>query len=374
MSDLAEANGEFASTHTRNFPALLLRLNCSLIATTTDEANMLIVVRADNDGLHTDFVALSRPTGIAVDRSRLFVGGRDRIYEFRNMPTFVAEGKALAGRDALYLMRNIHVTGAIDMHEMAFVGSECWGVASRFSCLCSFDDEHSFVPRWRPRFITGYSPGDRCHLNGLAVQDGRPRFVTALGETNDFEGWRANKRDGGVLVDVGSGETVARGLSMPHSPRVYRDRVWLLESGKGSLATVDLATGKVETLVRLPGVTRGLDFLGKFAFVGLSKVRASNMWVDVPLTDENPNRSSGVWVVNIETGKSVAFLRFSDFVDEIFAVNLLEGLTNPQVAAGGSVTHETSWVLPKAAMAEVELDTPRTQPSVEAIDRSQKLA
>jgi uncharacterized protein (TIGR03032 family) len=359
VTDLSENSPEaLASVHTKNFPALLQRLKSSLLVTTTDKANMLIVVRAEDEGLHTDFVSLNRPTGIALDRSRLVVGGRDRIYEFRNMPTFVADHESLAGRDALYLIRNIHVTAAIDMHEMAFAGEECWGVASRFSCLCTFDQEHSFVPRWRPPFITGYSPGDRCHLNGLAVDQGRPRFVTALGESNELAGWRENKRDGGVLIDVDSGETVACGLSMPHSPRVYRDRVWLLESGKGSIATVDLASGKIETLVRLPGVTRGLDFFDKFAFVGLSKVRASNMWVDLPLTDENPDRASGVWIVNIDTGKTVAFLRFSDFIDEIFAVNLLPGKNYPHISANDGIALETSWVLPQAAMKEVELATP----------------
>jgi uncharacterized protein (TIGR03032 family) len=359
VTNLSEYSAEaLASVHTRNFPALLRQLKCSLLVTTTDKANMLVVVRSDGEGLHTDFVALNRPTGIAVDSRRVVVGGRDRVYEFRNMPTFSADHESLPGRDAVYLIRNVHITGAIDMHEMAFAGGECWGVASRFSCLCTFDQEHSFVPRWRPRFISGYSPGDRCHLNGLAVHEDRPRFVTALGESNELEGWRANKRDGGVLIDVDSGETALRGLSMPHSPRVYRERVWLLESGTGGLGTVDLPTAKLETVVRLPGVTRGLDFVGPFAFVGLSKVRASNMWLDLPLTDENPDRASGVWIVNIETGKTVAYLRFSDAVDEVFAVQVLHGATYPHISAKDSVALETTWVLPEAAMSEVEFETP----------------
>jgi len=62
-------------------------------------------------------------------------------------------------------------------------------------------------------------PEDRCHLNGLAVVDGQPKYVTALGTTDTPGGWRERKADGGVLLDVESGETLIDNLSMPHSPR-----------------------------------------------------------------------------------------------------------------------------------------------------------
>jgi uncharacterized protein (TIGR03032 family) len=342
------------SVHTRSFARLLRESNSSLLVSTTERARVLFVVRSDGEALHTDHVVLKRPMGIAAETRRVLVGAWDRVYEFRNMSTLAARLPELDGHDAVYLMRNVHITGAIDIHEMAFAGGECWCVSTRFSCLCTLDQEHSFVPRWRPRFITGYAPGDRCHLNGLALESGRPKFVTALGESNEVEGWRAKKRDGGILIDVDSGEVVLRGLSMPHSPRLYRDRLWLLESGKGSLATVELATGKVETLIRLPGFTRGLDFLGSLAFVGLSQVRASNTFVDIPLTDENPERASGVWVVNIDTGKTVAFLRFSGIVEEVFAVQLLQGARNPHFSAPDAPELETAWALPAAALPEVE--------------------
>jgi uncharacterized protein (TIGR03032 family) len=145
---------------------------------------------------------------------------------------------------------------------------------------------------------------------------------------------------------------------MPHSPRLHRDRLWVLESGKGDLATVDLATGKLATVIRLPGFTRGLDFAGSLAFVGLSQVRASNTFVDIPLTDENPERSSGIWVVNIETAKTVAFLRSSGRVEEIFGVHLLRGITYPQICAEDDPELECAWVMPDAAMAEVKLTAP----------------
>jgi uncharacterized protein (TIGR03032 family) len=350
------------SVHTRNFPALLQQLKASLLATTFQQQK-LVVLRGDAHGLHSEFIALDKPMGLAADARRIVVGGRDRVYEFRNMPTLVVGSESRADHDALFLLRNIHVSGGIDIHEIAFADEECWCVNTRFSCLCTLDQRHSFVPRWRPRFITRYAPEDRCHLNGFAMEGGRPRFATALGESNTLEGWREFKRDGGIMLDVESGEIVARGLSMPHSPRIHGGRLWFLESGRGSLATMDPANGRVETVIKLPGYTRGLDLIGPLAFVGLSQLRKTNPFVDVPLTDENPDRSSGIWVVNIETAKTVAFLRFSGSVEEIFAVQLLRGAARPSISAQDSEALETMWVLPDAAIPEVEFaSSPRPVP------------
>jgi uncharacterized protein (TIGR03032 family) len=348
-----------SSVHTRNFPGLLKQLKSSLLATTTLPMNRLIVLRGDDDGLHTDFLPLKGPMGLVADSKRILVGGRDRVYEFLNMPTLVGDGEGrFAARDAVYLMRNVHVTGPTDIHDMAFTGEDCWCANTRFSCLSTLDQVHSFVPRWRPRFISGYAPGDRCHLNGLAVQDGRPKYVTALGESNEIEGWRTNQLQGGLLIEVDSGEIVIRGLSMPHSPRFHRDRLWLLESAKGALAVADPASGTVETVMRLPGFARGLDFFGPLAFVGLSKIRVSNARLNLAASDENPGFASGVWVVNIETLKVVAFLRFSEQVDEIFALHVLQGVTHPHISTDDGSSAETAWVLPEKVLREVELVMP----------------
>src|SRR5262249_18721987 len=141
--------------------------------------------------------------------------------------------------------------------------------------LCSRAVNHSFVPRWRPPFISALAPEDRCHLNGLGLRDGQVRYATALGATDTPAGWRADKKGGGILLDVPSGEVVARGLSMPHSPRWHQGRLWVLDSGNGGVSVVEGASGRLRTVATLPGFTRGLDFCGRFAFVGLSQVRES---------------------------------------------------------------------------------------------------
>jgi uncharacterized protein (TIGR03032 family) len=182
----------------------------------------------------------------------------------------------------------------------------------------------------------------------------RPRYLSALGRANTREGWREGKRDGGILVDHDSGEIFAHGLSMPHSPRFHRGRLWVLESGKGSLAVVEPTTGRVETVAQLPGYTRGLDFIGPIAFIGLSQLRESNPFTDIPLTDQNPERASGVWAINIDTGATVAYLRFSAAVEEIFAVQVLPGLRFPHILDEDDPLLDSTWAIPDAALADVE--------------------
>ena len=148
--------------------------------------------------------------------------------------------------------------------------------------------------------------------------------MTALGETDEPAGWRAMKANGGVLLEVPSGKVVARGLSMPHSPRWCANRLWVLESGAGSLSVVDESTGRLTHVAMLPGFTRGLDFVGPYAFVGLSQVRETAVFSGIPITERLPveQRACGMWVVDVRTGETVAFLRFESGVQEVFAVQV----------------------------------------------------
>ncbi|MGF1536143.1 MAG: TIGR03032 family protein [Elainellaceae cyanobacterium] len=342
------------SIHTTSFPKLLQELGISLVISTY-QAGKVVLLRADGNTLNTHFRLFSKPMGLAVDRAgRMAIGSGVRIWDFRNVPA-VAPKLEPAGHDACFLPRNAHVTGDIDIHEMAWGREGLWFINTRFSCLCTQDLDHSFVPRWRPPFVSAYAPEDRCHLNGLDLVDGGPKYVTALGLTDTPGGWRANKARGGVIMDVTTNEIVAAGLSMPHSPRWYRDRLWVLESGVGNLATVDLATGRVEPVVELPGFTRGLDFYGPLAFIGLSQVRESAVFSGIPLTERLTERICGVWVVNLDTAQVVAFLKFEDAVQEIFSVQVLAGIRFPDLITDETGHLKTSYVLPEEALSEVAI-------------------
>jgi uncharacterized protein (TIGR03032 family) len=215
-------------------------------------------------------------------------------------------------------------------------------VNTRFSSLWSLDQANRFVPRWRPPFVTALAAEDRCHLSGVALVDGRPAYVTALGRTDTARGWRENKRSGGVLLTVPGGEVVAAGLSMPHSPRWYGGNLLLLESGTGTLGVVDRPTGRYEPIAMLPGFTRGMDFYDRYAFVGLSQVRETAVFSGLPIT-EWAERVSGVWVLDLITGRTVAFVRFEAAVQEVFAVQVLPRLRYPELINDGVIQKEDEY-------------------------------
>ena len=341
------------SVHTSNFGEILHQLGISLLVSTY-QAGKLVVLRAGPDGsVNTHFCGFNKPMGLAVSSDRLAIGTAVEVWEYHNVPA-VAPRLDPAGRcDACYLPRKGHVTGDVQIHEMAWCGEELWFVNTRFSCLCTPSNVYSFVPRWRPPFVTALSPDDRCHLNGLGLVDGRPRFATALGACDTPAGWRQNKKSGGVLIDIAANEVLLRGLSMPHSPRWYAGRLWLLQSGTGGLGIVDLAAGKYQPVAELPGFTRGLDFCGPLAFIGLSQVRETAIFSGLAITERPAQRQCGVWVVNIQSGAVVAFLRFEEAVQEIFAVQVLPGRRYPDVVNDNRGVIAESFVLPDESLAEV---------------------
>jgi uncharacterized protein (TIGR03032 family) len=342
------------SVYTSNLPEIMAQLNISLVISTY-QAGKVILVRNDGGTINTHFRNFQKPMGIAVHhQSHLTIGGTKTVWYLRNMPAVAQKIDPPGKHDACYLPRRIHITGDIDIHEMAYADDgELWIVNTRFCCLCTVDRDHSFYPRWRPHFITALAPQDRCHLNGIGLVDGRPKYVTALGETDTPGGWRENKKNGGVLMDVETNEVLLQGLSMPHSPRWYQEELWILESGEGSIAVADLEAGTWETVTQLPGFTRGIDFVGPLAFIGLSQVRESATFSGIPLVERLTERICGVWVVNIQTGQTVAFLRFEEGVQEIFAVQVLPGIHFPEIMEWQDERLAHSYVVPDEALADV---------------------
>jgi uncharacterized protein (TIGR03032 family) len=356
------------SVHTTSFANVLEHLGISLLVTTY-QAGKLVMLRADQGIVNTHFRSFSRPMGLAVQGNRLAIGTALEVWEFHNVPALAAKLEPAGKHDACFLPRFGHTTGEVLIHEMAWVpnrgqgpgvsgqgeGSELWFVNTRFSCLCTLDRMHSFIPRWRPPFITALAPGDRCHLNGLGLLGGQVRYVTALGETDTAGGWRANKKDGGILMEVPSGAILVRGLSMPHSPRWHQDKLWLLESGTGTLGTVDLSVGRYEPIVEVPGFTRGLDFYGDLAFIGLSQVRESAVFSGIPLTERSTERTCGVWVVDLTSGRTIAFLKFEDAVQEVFAVQVLAQARFPNVINDDRTILSDTFVLPDDALSQLPI-------------------
>ncbi len=353
-----DVNQVLGSMHTNNFPELLRQLRSCLLVSTY-QAGKLVILRPDGASINTHFRNFTRPMGMAADTERLALGTSIEIAEFRNMPAVAKRLQDPPRHDAVYMARRGHITGAIDIHEMAWdKHGDLWFVNTLFSCLCTLDTKSSFVPRWRPRFVSHYAPEDRCHLNGLGMRDGKPRYLTALGDSNEPQGWRKNKRDGGLLIDMATDRIITRGLSMPHSPRWYEGKLWVLESGRGKLVTIDPKSGEKSDFASVPGFARGLDFLGPLAFIGLSQLRESNAFTDIEITDDNRDRQSGVWVVHLDTGKTIALLKFTGAVQEIFAVQAVPGVLFPEIISEGEYL-TNSYALPDEALREVGFTQPK---------------
>jgi uncharacterized protein (TIGR03032 family) len=326
------ATREVRHEYTRSLPDLLGRLGVSLLVSTY-QAGKVVAVGADAGELTLSYHNFERAMGLAVKAEAIAVASRAQVWFLVAAPEVAPRIEPAGRRDACFLARSAHFTGEVQAHELAWgSGGELWLVNTAFGCLCTLDERHSFVPRWRPPFVSALAPEDRCHLNGLAMADGAPRYVTVLGETDVAQGWREGKVTGGSLVDVPTGEIVARGFAMPHSPRVHGGRVWLLNSGYGRLVHVEPAEGRVDTVAELPGYTRGLALHDRYAFVGLSKIRETSTFGGMPIAERRGDLKCGVGVVDLTTGRLAAHLEFLSGVEEIFDVQVVPFARRPALS------------------------------------------
>lgn len=189
----------------------------------------------------------------------------------------------------------------------------------------------------------------RCHLNGMAMEDGKPKYVTALGECNESRAWSAGRATGGILMDVESNEVVARGLNMPHSPRLHNGKLYVLESGLGQVATIDPADGRKEVIHTLPGFTRGLACIGDYLFIELSKLRAKrSIGGTDPLPVQSKPMQSGLMVIHIPTGAIAGQLQYITAWEEIYDIMVMPDMLRPNVLNHTKEIHSHSLVLPEA--------------------------
>lgn len=336
--------------HSAHLGGLLSSLHASLLLSTY-QAGKLLAIGTNADKPTFSFHSFDQVMGVAVGRDRIAIGARRQIH-FLLASHDVARSLPPAGTfDGCFLTRTSITTGSIHGHDLAFGVEGLWVVNTLFSCLCTLDEEFNFFPRWRPPFVSQLIDQDRCHLNGLALDQGRPRYVTVLGITDEPAGWRANKKSGGAILDIASGEVVSSGLCMPHSPRMHQGKLWVLNSGCGELSVVDTETGKLEAVASLPGYTRGLSFLGNYAFIGLSRIRETNVFGGLPIGEHPERLHCGLGIVELSTGRTVATLRFKTGVEELFAVEVLPSFLNPKISGPSSLpgAEDEIWIVPPLA-------------------------
>ena len=287
--------------------------------------------------------------GVAATPQRLYLAGQHQIWRLENV---LNPGQTLEGFDRNYVPRNAQTTGDLDVHELGVDKSgRVIFVNTKFSCLSTFSLTHSFRPLWKPPFISRLAPEDRCHLNGLAMAEGEPRYVTAVCRSDVVTGWRDRRASGGFIMDVRDNRMVTEDLSMPHSPRLHDGTLWVLNSGRGELCRVDDASGERESVAFLPGFARGLGFHGPYAFVGLSLPRDgsfSGLELDHELEKRDADPWCGVQIVDTRNGDVVEWIRLKGDVRELFDVFVLPGVTCPKATGllDGAIRNEVSIEMP----------------------------
>lgn len=338
-SDKADAP-KFALQPSRTFVPWLRSAGGS-IAFTTYQAGKVFMIGVNPDTGRLSVYERSFPRCMGLGQTR--EDGRttlwlSSLYQLWRLENFLPEGQTTEdGYDAVFVPIEGRTTGDIDIHDIhgAPGGEPPTFVATRFNCLATLDHRNSFKPIWMPRFIDRLAAEDRCHLNGMAAGDYGPAFVTCVAETNYAGKWRDHRRDGGVVLDVATGETVARGLSMPHSPRLHRGKLYVLQSGLGEFGRIDMDTGKFESLCFLPGFARGVTFAGDRAIIGVSRPRKDKTFEGLALDDrlhaEGLEARCMIAVVNLETGDVEHTLEIGGVVQELYDVGFLDGIRRPKL-------------------------------------------
>ncbi|MEM9370463.1 MAG: TIGR03032 family protein [Pseudomonadota bacterium] len=347
----ADAPGQKLEIRASRLFAAWLAETGSSLAFTTYQAGKFFLIGTQPDGRMSIFertfmrsmgLGVSGPAAQSFHMSSLF-----QLWRFEN---FLAPGETHQGYDAVYVPVNGHTTGDIDVHDIhGAEGEPPLFVATRFNCLASLSADHSFKPVWKPPFIDRIAAEDRCHLNGMAMgpSGDLPAFVTCVSNSNVAEGWREHRIGGGLVLEVKNGEPVATGLSMPHSPRLRDNKLWLVQSGTGEFGTVDLKNGTFEPICFLQGFARGVAFVGDHAVIGLSRPRSEASFSDLPVNErlekEGVQPKCGLAVVNLKTGDIEHTLDIEGVVEELYDVAVLSGVRRPM--ALGFKTNEIRFMI-----------------------------
>lgn len=302
----------FHYTHSPTLPKLLWQLGCTLVFSTYQAGKVIFIRATSPETIEQHALDFPRPMGLAVSDQRIAVATREEVVVLTNTP---------AAEDT-YVQEKTYFSGEVDTHDLAWGKDGLWAINTLLSSMALTDEHSDFESQWRPSFISDMAPEDRCHLNSMAMVDGQPEYVTAFGKVDTFEGWRENKVSGGIVMDVSSGEIVVEGLPMPHSPRVYDGKLYLLLSGTGELVCAEPETGGYEVVAQLPGFVRGMARCGDYLFVGLSKLRkTSSTFAALPISEDA--LFSGIVVVSLSEGRIVEHLKYETGVEEIYDVQVL---------------------------------------------------
>ena len=336
----------FSCTHSPNLPELLMQLNCTLCVSTYQAGKVIMVSAVDENSLIQLPRNFEKAMGMAVDGDYLAVATKNEVVVLGNSSALAPNYPPKPNTyDSLFVPRATYYTSEVDIHDMEWGEKGLYAVNTLFSCISLINDRYSFEPVWKPYFVSDIDPLDRCHLNGMVLENGIPKYATALGKTNSEKGWRSDVERGGILMDVTSDSIILEGLPMPHSPRLHQGELYVLLSATGELIKVNVPARSYDVVASFDGFVRGMDIIGDYAFIGLSKIRQNaSTFRDLPIAKKAIH--SGVDVVHLPTGTIVANLRYLASVEELYDVKLLKGKMRPGILSPDKAEHKSALVTP----------------------------
>ncbi len=330
------AEKKFFVVASPGFADWLLQNSASLAFSTYETGKLFLLGLRETGELSLVVRTIERCLGLWSDGQTLWISSKSQIWRFENQrpnSENASQFELASEFDRFYAPINTHHTGALDVHDLVIDATGQLVFANTlFSCLATVSDRHSFSPIWKPPFITKLVPEDRCHLNGVAIEQGEVRYATMFSQSNIPEGWRSDRESGGFVWSLKDNVAVCNGLSMPHSPRCYDGRLWVLDSGNGEFGYVELPTGRFQCVAYCPGYPRGLAFLSHFAIIGISQPR-DRTFRDLPIGDRlkylNLEPITGLIIVDLVSGNVVESLRIEGVVKELYDVVVLPGIRRP---------------------------------------------
>jgi uncharacterized protein (TIGR03032 family) len=321
----------FSCSYTPNVPELLMQMHCTLAISTYQAGKVVFISPKNTEHLVQLPRTFKKAMGMGIDDDKMVLATMDEVLVLVNSPELATHyPKQPNTYDALFMPRATYYTGQVDIHDIDYGEGAIYAVNTSFSCLIKIDDNYSFTPIWQPPFISKLASEDRCHLNGMAMRDGKPKFASAFNTGDAPQSWREEVTTGGVLMDVTSNEFVATGLAMPHSPRLFDGELYLLLSATGELVRIDRETGKYDVVTKLNGFVRGLARYGDYAFIGLSRLRKnSSTFSKLPIAEMA--NEAGIVIIHLPSGAKVGQIIYHSSVDEIYDVQVLPGMIRPGI-------------------------------------------
>ena len=341
----------FSLQHTPAVPELLQQLNCSLALSTYQAGKVVIISAKNSQGLIQLPRTFQKPMGIAedVEKDKLAIACKDEVIILANSKDLAKHYPKSPGKyDALYIPRSTFFTSALDIHDLNFgADNSLFAVNTLFSTIIKIDSDYNFKPYWTPKFIDKLVSEDRCHLNGMAMQNGKPKYVTAFNQGNSFQSWRETVTKTGVIIDVETNEVIAENLAMPHSPRIFNGELYVLLSATGELVKIDPKTKAIEVIKKLNGFVRGMSHYNDYLFVGLSKLRENSSTFGKLDFAQNANRA-GITIIHLPTKAVVGEITYLSSVDEIYDVHVLANKIRPNILNTLTEDHKDALMIPTA--------------------------